>query len=104
MTLSFEKLLQSNYYNELYKPIYKYIRKNDSDICIKSHVLKDITFKSLVDFRINRVLSRKIKGDFIESELQIIAELEINGHTKYGYVIVRNYGFGLQLFINSLMD
>ncbi|CCI63033.1 hypothetical protein SDSE_1539 [Streptococcus dysgalactiae subsp. equisimilis AC-2713] len=85
MTLSFEKLLQSNYYNELYKPIYKYIRKNDSDICIKSHVLKDITFKSLVDFRINRVLSRKIKGDFIESELQIIAELEINGHTKYGY-------------------
>ena len=85
LTLSFEKLIQSQYYNELYVSIDKYISRNAPELYVKSHVIDDITSKRLEDFRINRVLSRKIKGDFIESELQIITELEIKGRTKYGY-------------------
>lgn len=85
LTLSFEKLIQSQYYNELYMPIDKYISRNAPELYVKSHVIDDITSKRLEDFRINRVLSRKIKGDFIESELQIITELELKGRTKYGY-------------------
>ncbi len=85
LTLSFEKLIQSQYYNELYMPIDKYISRNAPELYVKSHVIDDITSKRLEDFRINGVLSRKIKGDFIESELQIITELELKGRTKYGY-------------------
>ena len=85
MTHSFEKLLQSKYYNDLYASIKEHISQNESDLYIKTNFLDSITSKTLIDFCINKVLSRKIKEDFIESELQIITELELKGRTKYGY-------------------
>ena len=39
----------------------------------------------LDDFSIKKVLSRKVQDKFIISDLQVIANLEIKGDTKYGY-------------------
>ena len=82
---SFEKLLQSNYYNDIFKAVDNYIYHHRSYISVKSHTVEDPNFKKLDDFAIKKVLSRKVRDGIIVSELQVIASLEIKGQTKYGY-------------------
>ncbi|MDG3144564.1 XRE family transcriptional regulator [Streptococcus suis] len=84
---SFEKLLQSNYYNDIFKAVDNYIYHHRSYISVKSHTVEDPNFKKLDDFAIKKVLSRKVRDGIIVSELQVIASLEIKGQTKYGYEI-----------------
>ena len=82
---SFENFLESRYYNELYKAVDGYINRNRSDIPVMSHTITDPNYKKLGDFSIRKVMSRKIQDEFIVSNLQVIANLEIKGYTKYGY-------------------
>ncbi|CQR25024.1 hypothetical protein BN1356_01367 [Streptococcus varani] len=82
---SFDKLLQSNYYNDIFEAVDNYIYRNSSEISVKSHTVEYSNFKKLDDFTIKKVLSRKLRDKFIVSELQVIASLEIKGKTKYGY-------------------
>lgn len=82
---SFEKLLQSNYYNDIFKAVDNYVYHHRSEISVKSHTVEHPNFKKLDDFTIKKVLSRKVRDGMIVSELQVIASLEIKGQTKYGY-------------------
>lgn len=82
---SFEKLLQSNYYNDIFKTVDNYIYHHGSEISVKSDTVEHPNFKKLDDFTIKKVLSRKVRDAMIVSELQVIASLEIKGQTKYGY-------------------
>ena len=82
---SFEKLLQSNYYNDIFKAVDNYVYHHRSEISVKSHTVEHPNFKKLDDFTIKKVLSRKVRDVMIVSELQVIASLEIKGQTKYGY-------------------
>ena len=82
---SFENFLESRYYNELYKAVDGYINRNRSDIPVMSYTITDPNYKKLDDFSIRKVMSRKIQDEFIVSNLQVIANLEIKGYTKYGY-------------------
>lgn len=85
MDYSFEKILQGDYYNEIYNSLESYIYRNSSEIRVKSNVVDNPNYKKLDDFTVEKVLSRKIRAGYILSELQVIASLEVKGHTKYGY-------------------
>ncbi|MGF0071196.1 hypothetical protein [Streptococcus orisratti] len=83
---SFEKLLQTKYYNDIFKKVDNYIYNNRSEISVKSYTIDNPNYKKLDDFTVKKVLSRKIRGGgVIVSELQVVASLEIKGHTKYSY-------------------
>ena len=82
---SFEKLLESNFYNIIFKAVDNFIYTNKSNLSVKSHTITDPNYKKLDDFSIKKVLSRKTEEEFIVSELQVIANLEIKGYTQYGY-------------------
>lgn len=85
MCISFEKLIDSKFHNEIFKEINSYVYHNRSELTVKSHVIDNPNYKKLDDFSIRKVLSRKVRKDLIISDLQVIASLEIKGHTKYGY-------------------
>lgn len=82
---SFEKLLQTKYYNDIFKKVDNYIYNNRSEISVKSYTIDNPNYKKLDDFTVKKVLSREIRGGVIVSELQVVASLEIKGHTKYSY-------------------
>jgi hypothetical protein len=82
---SFEKLLESNFYNIIFKAIDSFIYSNKASLSVKSHTIIDPNYMKLDDFSIKKVLSRKVQDRFIISDLQVIANLEIKGYTKYGY-------------------
>lgn len=82
---SFEKLLQTKYYNDIFKKVDNYIYNNRSKISVKSYTIDSPNYKKLDDFTVKKVLSRKIRGGVIVSELQVVASLGIKGHTKYVY-------------------
>lgn len=85
MDYSFEKILQGDYYNTIYNSLDSYIYRNGSEISVKSNVVDEPNYKKLDDFTVKKVLSRKIRADYILSELQVITSIEIKGHTRYGY-------------------
>lgn len=82
---SFEKFIQTTYYNDIFQRVKNYVYHHCSDKLMRSHIIDNPNFKQLNDFKVKKVLSRKIKNGLIVSELQIIASLDIRGHTKYGY-------------------
>ena len=81
----FEKFIQTNYYNDIYKKVENYVYRHRSEIVVRSYTIENPNFKQLDDFVVRKVLSRKVRDEKIISELQVIATLEIRGHIKYGY-------------------
>ncbi|WP_367126830.1 hypothetical protein [Streptococcus suis] len=90
---SFEKLLQSNYYNDIFKAVDNYIYHHRSEISVKSDTVEHPNFKKLDDFTIKKVLSRKVRDAMIVSELKSLLLLKLRGRRSTAMkLIVPIYG------------
>jgi hypothetical protein len=87
MVKKFEKIISSNFYNELFSSLNSFILSNRSKIKISKCCIDDISYIKLDDFEILRILSTKKVGCHLKSFLQVIAYVDVKGKNRNTYEV-----------------
>lgn len=87
MVKKFEKIISSNFYNELFSSLNRFILSNRSKIKISKCCIDDISYITLDDFEIRRILSTKKVGCHLKSFLQVIAYVDVKGKNRNTYEV-----------------
>ena len=72
MVKKFEKIISSNFYNELFSSLNRFILSNRNKIKISKCCIDDINYITLDDFEIRRILSTKKVGCQILMKLIVV--------------------------------
>jgi hypothetical protein len=82
---SFEKYLEDQYYNEIFKGLKSYIYQNRSRLNLSSNVVQDPRFVELDNFHVMDVTYREVEEDRILFRAAVEADITISGKSRRDY-------------------